>query len=222
MTRLTASFAALLLIAAFGAAKAQPNCNNLHLLTTLHLTRIPGDTRNLAPFTVNGVEKHFLLDTGGSMTQIKDAAAKSLQLIVQPGNIRMYDARGRMSNDMASVPEFSLGTLHGTHGFMPVTPNENATHPDPFDGILALDYLRRNDVEVDFGTNTLNIISPDHCPERVTYWSPPVVAIVPFQKSQDMQQMVVPVTLDGQELTAMIDTGASRTSMRIDIAEIAI
>ncbi len=82
MTRLTASFAALLLIAASGAAKAQPNCNNLHLLTTLHLTRIPGDTRNLAPFTVNGVEEHFLLDTGGSMTQIKDAAAKSLQLIV--------------------------------------------------------------------------------------------------------------------------------------------
>ena len=52
----------------------------------------------------------------------------------------------------------------------------------------------------------------------MTYWAPPVVAIVPFQKSQDFQQIVVPVTLDGQELIALIDTGATQTSMRVDIA----
>ena len=158
--------AALILLSSCGAALAQTqqNCNSLHLITTLHMKRIPGD-RDLVPFTINGTEKHFLFDTGGSLTQIRDPTAKSLQLIVQPGNIRMYDARGQISNDMASVPDFSLGTMHGTHGFMPVTPNSNAINDDPFDGILALDYLRKNDVEVDFGTGQrsisfLRIIAP--------------------------------------------------------------
>jgi tetratricopeptide (TPR) repeat protein len=218
MTRFTIASAALGLILTATAAQAVDKCGPISLIAQIQMVRIEGSNLDFVPFTLDGDYTQFMLDTGGSMTQIEESAARDLKLIIQPGNIRMYDMRGQISNSMTLVQNFSMGDMHGTHGMFPVTPNHNAVRTDPWAGILALDYLRRNDVDMDFGTDKLNIIAPDHCPGHVPFTSEPV-AVVPFTKSQDEQQIVVKVTLDGQELTALIDTGATQTFMRNDIAE---
>ena len=73
------------------------------------------------------------------------------------------------------------------------------------------------DVDVDFGNDKLNFFSQDHCPGGVLYWAAPAVAVLPISVRQG--HMTVPVTLDGHEVTAIIDTGAGSTTLRMDIAQ---
>jgi hypothetical protein len=221
-----AALAALILLALCGAAQGEAPresakplsgeaCGPLRLRNQVQMARLAGDNRDVVPFTINGVEKHFLFDTGGSLTQISETAARALNLIVQPGNIELTDVRGHTSRSMAAIAQFQLGLQGGAHGIFPATPNLDAAHPDPFDGILALDYLQNFDVEMDFGNDLLKTFYADHCPGHVLYWRGPV-AIIPF--TVENRQIYVSVLLDGHEVKGLIDSGTAQTSLRNDIA----
>jgi hypothetical protein len=210
-------FAILILLGAAPAAQAAEECGPLQLINQVQMTRLAGSNVDLVPFTINGKETHFLLDTGSSLTQIGQATAEALNLVIGPGSIEMYDIRGHASNSMAAIPQFVLGRLGGTHGIFPVAPNLDAETPDPFDGIFSLDYLQQHDVEMDFGNDLLNVFSSDHCPGHVVYWNASAVTVIPF--ILDDRRITIPVMLDGHRLNALIDTGTAHTSLRIDIAE---
>ena len=52
---------------ASGAAEAEQNCNNLQLLTTVHMTRLEHGNLDLAPFTIKGKEMQPLQETAKSV-----------------------------------------------------------------------------------------------------------------------------------------------------------
>jgi Aspartyl protease len=210
-------FAVSASLGAATAARAEEKCGPPKIVNQVQMTRLVGSNMDLVPFTINGREMHFLFDTGGALTQIGQTAARSLGLIVQPGNMEIYDVRGNVSNSMAAVPQFVLGHQHGTHGIFPVTANLDAVNPDPFDGIFALDYVQNFDVEMDFGTDLLNVFSSDHCPGQVSAWGPSYVAVIPF--TVEDRHIFITVMLDGHPLKALVDTGTAKTSLRIDLAE---
>ena len=85
-------------------------------------------------------------------------------------------------------------------------------------GVLGPDILRNYDVDMDFGARKLQLISPDHCEGKVVYWTAPTVAIVPMRLAQD-GKTVISVKLDGQQLDAVINTGAPNTILNLDVAE---
>jgi predicted aspartyl protease len=177
------------------------------------MTRVVGGLRDLVPVSINGAQKNFIFDTGGFFTQIARPTAIDLQLPMRQGNISMVDATGNISRDQASVHEFLIGHMKGTDRVFPVSPNNL-----PVDGIFAIDFLYQMDFDVDFGTDTLNFFSQDHCPGQVVYWTSPASAsVIPI--TMDGYHILVPVTLDGQEERALIDTGAAGTALTINEAQ---
>jgi hypothetical protein len=192
------------------AAQAQDKCGTLRIFDSIQMFRGP-DNEDLIPVTINGAKAYYLFDTGGYYTQIGRPVAQDLKLPVRQGNIQMFDATGHISRDVATIHEFIIGHMRGTDVYFPVSP-----FPD-LDGIFALDHLMSLDVDLDFGTDKLNLFSPDHCPGSVLYWTAPALAIVPIVK--DGFHLTVPVTLDGHEIKATIDTGATKTNLRMDLAE---
>jgi hypothetical protein len=104
---------------------------------------------------------------------------------------------------VATVREFMAGKMRGTSLLLQIDSDSSD------DGAFALDRWQGVDLDVDFGTDTLNMFSQDHCPGAVQYWTAPAVAIIPI--TMDGNHVIVPVTLDGNEEQAVIDTGAFST-----------
>lgn len=203
---LFAGLAALLPNAAFAA-----DCK-LQMLDIVRLEPAYGGAQERIPVTINGVQKTFLFDTGGYLTQVARQMADELKLPVRQGRIEMMSVTGQISRDQASLKEFIVGHMRGVNMDLPVSPNDLG-----LDGIAAVDVFRTSDIDLDFGSDTLRLFSQDHCPGQVVYWTSPANAgIVPLVMRGD--HAVVTVKLDGQDEHALIDTGAPRSTLTIDEA----
>jgi predicted aspartyl protease len=229
------------------AARAEAVCGPLKIVNIIHMIPTLSGDADIVPVVIGGKPRSFLLDTGGYLSQISWPLAKELNLSIQQQRQELYDAVGNISRDEVHVPEFSLGESSDKDVALMVSPGLGNTDTKGLDGILAPDRLANNDAELDFSTDTLNLFSPDHCPGHVVYWSAPAVAAVPitleqFRFSGDGRDtsvlrevptarpaenpsnpqgfhIFVPVTLDGQQIKALLDTGANGTALRKDVAE---
>jgi hypothetical protein len=76
------------------------------------------------------------------------------------------------------------------------------------------------DVEMDFAGRKLNYFLTDHCDGRVIYWPAAKVAAIPYRGWDNYRDthMTLPVTIDGHQITATIDTGATGTTLNEDTA----
>jgi predicted aspartyl protease len=203
---------AALLTAIFPAAAfAQAACNQLQIVNTIQMTRGPGG-RDLVPVSLNGTTKQFVLQTGG-LTAINQHVADELKLDTHDSRIRMFSAAGQMSNRYAVVHDFIAGHMHGADVAMQIMPADEKP-----DGDFGMDHWNRLDVDVDFGTDKMNMFSPDHCPGRVQYWTAPALAVLPVDLKRD-QNIWVTVQLDGHDEQAIIDTGESRSTIRLKEAQ---
>jgi hypothetical protein len=191
-------------------ANAQ-DCPLPRMLNQVQMSRAGHGEVDLIPVTVNGTPENFIFDTGGFFSQIGPAAAASLHLPVQPGGRELYDVRGVISRDEAVADSFTLGQVTREYVTLQLSPNVGAFDGSPIDGLLALDMLSGADADLDFGADTLKLFSEDHCPGKVIYWQPPAMATAPITLARN--HITVPVMLDGHQFNAVIDTGASDTSL---------
>jgi len=192
-----------------GAALAQSNCAQLQIVNTVQMARGPGG-RDFIPVRINGTTKNFLFDTGASFTIVGQSAASDMKLPIRQGRITMYDITGKATNAQTLIDEYIVGHMRGASVQMQVMPVQ-------FDGIFGLDGWSAVDLDMDFGTDKLNMFSADHCPGRIQYWPAPVLASTPMKYVD--RRLMIHVTLDGHEETAQIDTGASDTTLTIDEAK---
>jgi hypothetical protein len=119
-----------------------------------------------------------------------------------------YGADGTRYKTYAEVPNFKLGGIALDKYPMMIAP---ASHAFGVDGSLAPDFLSKFEVDLDFSAHNLNLFAADHCPGKVVYWAKSYVE-VPF-KFANITHVTVPVTLDGHEVSASIDTGAGFTTV---------
>lgn len=185
------------------------DCGPLKELNSIDL--VPGPNRELVPVSINGVQKLFLLDTGGDVSQINGATADELKLTRQESNLKLLDLYGNASNKVARIEQFTVGHLKGENIYVAIQPNPDFGKGTRYVGLFAPDLMGRYDVELDFGAQKMNYFSPDHCEGHVVYWQAAALAIVPMRFHQ--RHIRLPVTLDGHEFIAEFDTGASFTSI---------
>jgi predicted aspartyl protease len=202
-----------LLAALLPATGAKAADCSLKIVDKIQMERTSGIDEDLIPVVINGQPRKFLFDTGGERTQITRDAVTGLNLPVTQGNFQMMDASGKVSRDQASAQTFQFGHMRGSNVQMPVNPIQSQR----FDGIIALEVLRASDIEVDFGTDVMNMFSTDHCDGAVVYWKAPAVATVPVVGHG--YHISVPVMLDGHEVRADIDTGSTNTVLYADRAK---
>lgn len=199
----------LLAACAPGAAMAQ-DCKPLTLLASVEMIPNADHTRELVPVTINGEDKKLILDTGGYTSQISRDIANDMKLSQKPG-VGLQDVNGNRRAKVVTLQSLQIGRLRAENIEISVTPDLDFTKLAGADGLLSPDLLQAYDIEMDFGADRLNYFSADHCEGKVIYWEAPAVAIVPFSYIDG--HYILPVTIDGKEIQAEVDTGAATSVM---------
>jgi len=207
--RVYALFLAVALAAA--PAAAAEDCS-LKMLTSVDTTATASGGM-LVPVTMAGAKKQLLLDTGGFFSEITPQLAKELGLTPRSSAVLQYDVSGQPVGTSVKVRDFSMGTLTAfSMEFMVGGGGMGG------DGALAPNIIQAYDVELDFPRNKLALISPEHCKGQVVHWPASAVAAVPIRVTE-AGHILFPMTLDGKQVQAMLDTGAMRTTLSYDAAE---
>jgi predicted aspartyl protease len=205
---------ALCVIAAAVATHAGAACDLPKLINQVQMHAVPygaGSQVDLVPVTIDGHDSEFLLDTGGVYTQISPTLVAELNLPVNRTADALVDVAGRQAAGLTMLRTFQLGSITRQDVPLPLSPDAVIRT-----GLLSLNDLKPYDAEMDFGSNMLKLYSQDHC-SGVTA-AAPSATVIPF--STVSGHIVLTVTLDGRAIPAIIDTGASYTDMRADIAQL--
>jgi predicted aspartyl protease len=171
----------------------------------------------LAPVTIEETPKLMLVDTGGFTSQLWESTARSFNLPERDGGVGLTDVNGNVSSKLVRVAEFRLGSLENRNLDFQIFPDAAVNlGDDEIAGLIAPNLFIGYDMDLDFGTNTLNTFSQDHCAGEIQYWSAPAAAVIPFTLQSG--HISIPVTIDGHRLNAIIDTGTSTTTMTANAA----
>ena len=185
------------------------DCGPLQQVNSVQL--VEGPNRALVPVSLNGIPKLFLLDTGGDVTQLSSEAADELKLAKIDSNLHLLDLYGHASDKMVRIESFTLGRLRGENVNMAIQPNPNFGKGTRYVGLFGPDMMGRYDVDLDFGAYTMKYFSTDHCPGHVVYWQHAALGVTPMKFRNRHIRLTVKV--DGKDLSAEIDTGATNTTM---------
>ncbi len=181
-------------------AQQAADCS-LHRLAGLDMQTIP-DGRVTVPVQLEGHDYRLMIDTGGFINTVSPTVVKQegYHPIRTPAVSR---GMGLSKLDSyVTVKDFAIGRSHGKGFEFYVDDFDN----NFADGTLAPQVLAAYDLDLDFGHGKLNLISPDHCPGNVVYWAT-AAAEVPIE-IKDKTHIRVPVTIDGKQIMATVDTGS--------------
>ena len=173
--------------------------------------------RPLVPVALNGRERYLLVDTGGVYGTLDRATADALGLESRSGGMSLMNIAGETSDEFVIVDAFQFGDLHLYDRPFVIQPGsergDSEIHPV---GTIAPDILADHDINFDFGSNVLDIFLQNRCEGRVLLQAPR--AVVPFELDNGFH-ITFPIVLDGVELTALLDTGASGSTLNRVVAE---
>jgi len=159
---------------------------------------------------INGQEKNFLVTTGRGLSSVTASAAQELG--VTPKDLassrQVYDFRGNRFRRFVTVSSVNIAGSTGSNFDFLVEPDASAIDPR-IAGQLGKNVLGNFDIDFDFAAKKVNLMSQEHCAGHVVYWSS-TYAEVPFTLDKN-GNILVPMTLDGKEIEAMIDTAAPNT-----------
>jgi predicted aspartyl protease len=168
--------------------------------------------------TIAGQTENLLVDTGGFVSSLTASAVNQLSLRHQamPARAKVVMYGGLELRDMAVADEIGLGHMKGRHiGFL-IMPDHQL--PPEVSGTIGADIMKNYDVELDFAKAKFNLFSPDHCDGRLPYWTHDTYAQLPMRIDHN-NHIRIPIRLDGKLFDAMLDTGSSRSMMRLENAK---
>jgi predicted aspartyl protease len=210
-----------------GAARAD-DCKHLAGVTMVDMVLGPSGRPEI-PVSIGGQARALILDTGASYTSLTPAAVTDLGLARSHTNQGVRDLLGNVSEEVALMPTFLLGRMKGENIKAFILPDENGSQYDPnshahrglereTSGVFGSDFLRGYDVDLDFASQKLRLFSSDHCPHQVVFWHPQNLAIVPMKIDSD-GDITFTMTLDGEEVEALLDTGSNITVLNGTLAK---
>ena len=207
---------AVLLLGCATPALADDTCH-LQLVTSLAMG-IDRDGGVYVPMTVAGKQVNLLIDTGGidSMLDRSTVDMLGLRKDAMGGGIHMTMFGGARIDSYATAHDIILGTLKAPEMRFLIMPDGH-TAPE-VQGTLAPDVLRAYDDDFDFAGAKFNLISQDHCPGKVVYWTKDPPAEIQFYYT-NITHVSFPVLLDGKQVTVEMDTGASRSVYSLEDAQ---
>ena len=201
-------------------AKAAAQCGDLNLVTSLDLRTLPSG-RPAIDGMIGDTPETFLIDTGGVISMVTSRTVRELKLTTTTNRrMALTGVNGASTQTVAQLPSITIGRYRqqGVYFFvMRVRDDPSDTTQPEFAGLIAPDFLQNFDADFDFAQKKLNLISPDHCAGKVQYWSAPSIAIVSMTMDS-AGHIKFPMTLDGRRVNALLDTGASTTTLNLTVA----
>jgi predicted aspartyl protease len=200
-------------LAAALPASAANNCR-LAEAASVNMT-VDSSGRITVPMTIGGKPARMMVDTGSPLSLITYNEARDLNLDIKHADVGAAGtATITMFGDLTvalytKAPDVAIGQLKAESMGFGIFPGTSEL--DENDGILGDDVMRNYDVDFDFAGGKFNLFSKDHCSGAVVYWTSSPVAVVPFSRNP-WGHILLDVQLDGKNVRAMLDTGASRTA----------
>jgi hypothetical protein len=205
--RLLSSMAVAAILAFAGFSARADDCR-LQLAASLPMT-VDSTGRITVPMSIGGQIAHMLIDTGSPASSLTAGMAQKAGVAITTGYgmPRGIFYGGYAVRQFTEAPSFSLAQLKSDRMPFAIMPEPM---PSDEDGILGQEILRAYDLDFDFAGGKLNFYSTDHCEGRVVYWTDSPVAVLPFRRDR-ASHIIVDTTLDGKDVSAVFDTGASNT-----------
>lgn len=171
--------------------------------------------RPIVTMKVAGEELPMLLDTGAFFSMLLPATAAQLQLPLKPlpHGMRLQGYAGEIEASLTKVPTVEFEGLPFRNIEFIVGGNELGAG---IRGILGRNFLGLTDVEYDLakGAMRFHVLTGDCQAVHPVYWANEVPVIESeLDVGRGDKTLRVPVRINGKRLTAMMDTGAPRTSL---------
>ncbi len=186
------------------------------------LARLPLEVQKrllIVTVGIDGQTVRLVVDSGAERTTLSESAVKRLHLERDPKRIgTSLGLGGSTTSTDAIVNDFVLGSLRlppverigvGTFGF---EGDAEAT----IDGVLGADILLAFDLDIDVPGRALTLYRVRRCPDNAPPWTEPFVAVQGVTARKD--RLLLPFKLNGFEGTAILDTGASATTIGVAMA----
>ena len=170
----------------------------------------------IVPGSILGQPVSFLLDTGAQGMLVTPGIADALRLPLR-GMTRIYGTGGSQEARLVSLPGLRLGLGAGDAAMpaqiAPVAPLPVDLRTDPpLAGLVGASLLARFDLDIDVPGGRLGLSIPGSCP-------PPAGTLLPLDVSRAGEPFV-PVRINGQRLTALLDTGSRATLLTQSTARV--
>lgn len=168
------------------------------------------------PGTINGKPARMLADTGSGRTYLTRTAVQRHGLRLRPTSERVHGIGGETMVYASKVSDFAAGPARSTSATMPV-PADTGSVPS-FDAIVGAPYLLQTDLELALGSKEARFFRPVNCDKAyLAYWDRQA-NVIPFARNASTGNPVIQIQLNGVTLDAIIDSGASASSVDLRAA----
>jgi predicted aspartyl protease len=177
---------------------------------------------------LDGKPATLILDSGAERTALTLDALKRLNIKFDFAHQATVQGIGAAMTTMtATIRSFEIGGMALRDRLVPVAPISLPKLPggQP-DGLLGADILSRYDVDLDLPHAMMTLYRARPCPDSKPPWS---AAYITFRGRLHRNRLLIPIELDGQQLAAVLDTGAGAgvtigeaAALRIGVTEEAL
>lgn len=175
------------------------------------------------PAELDGAKTRLLVDTGAFVDTLSPAEATEFKLPLSsaPNGYRIIGGFGDLHPSVATIKTLTLGRLSFSNAKFLVGANDLG---DGIAGALGENLYLVFDVEFDFGNGMMRFIRASHCPRQpLAYWAAGTgqhVSVVQLQgRDMWLPQLRTTVQVNGHDVYAIIDTGASSSFIAAPAAE---
>jgi predicted aspartyl protease len=205
-------FAAALIAFLLGSGAAHADCQ------IFDVGKLPIEfhgNQALVPGRLRGEPIRLLADTGAWRTIFDIKAVKKAGLSIEEAPYRAMASAGEMQMLQATFDDLEIGGVKLSTKRLLV----NASgFPGDFAGVLGFDFFGKLDFELNFKANEIKFFQIKNCDDAVlAYWAPEKADVVDMLSNRDAIQ--IPVSINGSQFTATLDTGATRTFVGRKVAE---
>lgn len=185
------------------------------------------------PVTIQGRKTRLQLDTGAYWSTIRRDLVEELKLPTHRSlDMELVDLSGEKMKDVAMAPELVLGGLRYGETEMFISNVDRSIPIEQEGGLLGQNMLQRMDLEIDNAGKTISLFNQDHCKGGGVYWAdeavtlyykkePAVAELGTRLKRVNKNQIDLPIVLaemEGEKVSVLFDTGATYTSIDLDVA----
>lgn len=161
--------------------------------------------------SINGTPATMLVDTGAAQTYLTSSAVKRHNLVLRNSGREAQGFGGYASIYHARVDDFSIGPARLARSNVRVITDFGGT--PSFEALVGAPFLLQADLEISLATKEMKFFRPQNCSGRfLGYWDEKAVVLPFHRRGGDSPFAHFTVTVNGQKLDAIIDSGAS-TSM---------
>jgi len=175
---------------------------------------------------INGQDIKILIDTGGSWTNINEAAATQLGLPLDTGTrARVWGVGGEARVFQTVVDHFQMGSFSGEHlNLAAIGRALGARRPKQAEitaMTLGEDFLSNFTTEFDLAHGVIRLLRPEGCAaDQLAYWSD-TYSVAELERFDPQHAFIrANVLVNGRRVRAMFDTGAPRSTIALRESEI--